>query len=52
MVSKASGMKAYPVSAREAYLEADAKILFHADGEVIGATPVFVKASERSLNTC
>ncbi|MCY1120162.1 YegS/Rv2252/BmrU family lipid kinase [Bacillus safensis] len=33
----------------EAYLEADEKILFHADGEVIGATPVFVKASERSL---
>ncbi|WP_353854901.1 YegS/Rv2252/BmrU family lipid kinase [Bacillus sp. Bos-x628] len=34
---------------KEAYLEADEKILFHADGEVIGATPVFVKASERSL---
>ena len=33
----------------EAFLEADEKILFHADGEVIGATPVFVKASERSL---
>ncbi|MGE6628827.1 YegS/Rv2252/BmrU family lipid kinase [Bacillus sp. NPDC077027] len=34
---------------QEAFIEADEKITFHADGEVIGTTPVFIKASERTL---
>ncbi|MFB8735490.1 hypothetical protein ACEQPO_22330 [Bacillus sp. SL00103] len=44
------GMKELPCfSTRKCTWRQTEKIIFHADGEVIGATPVFVKASERSL---